>query len=308
MSKYFNKIVLQDGNGVPKNSTVIQSKNDFLRAFKEQTNTALKEKWKLVVEYYEGIQGNLEALDYLTKIDDFQIQDFTALKPDFVPILIEHTKLAKSAKSSKIKESITKRRNVGKTIGNPEIGNIARDLGLKQRIRNSLFDERNLKAKKRIIALKHKGLSDNAIAKILNQEEILTRRDKPFYQKSVQRLYERYEKLQTHFIYEKKIFEQLNKITNASTTTLKDFTNGKNFEEIIQFQFTNAPIQIKLYNHKGTPILPIQHCQEKGPWELSITDTIALLPGLIYFQLFNTENVQLYTGYFKIKESLIEDI
>ena len=309
-NKHFNKIELRGKDNEIVLTKVISKKEEFSLAFRNLVDKAVSKNYKLILEYYNGLRGNIDNLKALQSVKSFEIKNFTKLNPKSIPILIEHTKLEKNEFSQRIRESITRRRIVGLDVGNPQIADIAQDLGLKQRIQNSLYDANNIKAKERIVQLKKTGESFNSIAKILNEEGYKTRRGKKFYQKSAQRLFDRYKLLSKDF--ERKADKLIENLyfKDKDVSILKGFEKNCNFEKEIILNITIMPVKVILYNNNGKQVFSsVRNSKEK--FQLQIEGTLELFPGLHYFQIWTPEEEGakvLYTSSFTIKYSLVADI
>lgn len=294
------------------NETRVNSKENFESKFREYCKDARRLGYKLIIDKYEFLRGQIPLLKLLENID-FTINDFDRLNQESIPVLVQHMELEKTNVGRKISNKLKDRRNAGLEIGNPKIAEQARTSAIKQRIRLAIYDSQNLDAAKIILKQKGENIPLNSIAEYLNNNEYKTRRGGSFYAKSCERIYERYSELKNNFNPNHKLFSKENK-KGVSNSKLKKYGLKDNYryEDTISVDLSKYPnTKVEIYNNSDKlPILSFDlETVENGKFELSVAKTREFIPGLYYFLLKDVKDdtILIYQE-FNISKELMEHL
>lgn len=284
--------------------------DNFEGKFREFVAKAKKNGYKLIIDKYKHISGKLQLLKALEEIRNFKINDFKELDVEGIRILKRHLEFNKKTRAEKTSLSIKRRRTEGDEIGNP---NIHKHTGIasKIRVRNAIFNDRNIAAAQQIFALRRKNMNHHAISEELNKKGVKTRKGASFYAKTVERIEKRYLDLIANFNEADYALERAFKTTTSTFNTITgfkdDFTKNEQLNIIIGGAKADKCAVIFNWNYE---VIIKGKENDKGVIELSlgtISEHPNLLPGK-YFLKIEKKSETVYFKPFYIAKDLLEMI
>jgi len=263
---------------------------------------------------FTDINNNAKYIKSLKHID-FKVDDFPMLNEEddtkrnlLLDALAYQSNLKSSEHGAKIAEGIKKRRNLGKTVGNTRIGDIAKKEGVLARVKKAITNENSRKLYKEIIALTNQpdiSTNFNKIARLLNKRGFVSRRGGKLFAKSVERVFQRYQGL------EKEYFNPKTDLTISADNTLQtyipNFVSKQNFpydKGLIVFNVKNiSPNNISLKNNKEE-VVKLNNSNHSSDFIIDFEKENNIFPGLYFLEIKTSKET--IRGHFYIGKEIIE--